>query len=196
MKNQGIFISSFGRARRSTFASLLALPFLLAPRFAAAEDQLAVVHATSAGTAAATLPVDHSGWSFNATPVLVVPKDGYRWGGGADPEVKYTLDLGPVRASVGGRVGAYYAKNLFGLTAMPTARLMMPVGPLEPYLAAGVGYGWLPKTSHADAMTMARAGFVYRFSKRVAIGVEATRQQLRGSDFRFTSIGSMMAFDL
>jgi hypothetical protein len=189
MNNQNIVISS-GRARRSAFASMLALA-LLSPRLAAAQDQLAVQAAAKAA------PVEnHSGWSFNATPVLILPEDGYGWGGGADPELKYTLDLGLARLSVGGRVGGYYATDRFGVSVMPTVRVMVPVGAVEPYLSAGAGYGWLPKTGDAGVMTMVRAGFVYRFSKSFAIGLEGTLQQLGQSSFRFPSIGSMMAFDL
>jgi hypothetical protein len=197
MKNHtnSVSLLSFDRVRRSMKkASLLSLPLLLSARLAAAADPGASVHTTSDAAPAAAVTA-HDGWSFNATPVLVVPDHQYGWGGGADPEVKYTLDLGPARVSVGGRVGAYYAKNLFGLSVMPTLRLMVPMGALEPYVSAGVGYGWLPKTSHADVMTMARAGFLYRFSKRFAVGLEFTLQQLRGSEFRFPSVGSMMAFD-
>jgi hypothetical protein len=43
---------------------------------------------------------------------------------------------------------------------------------------------------------MARAGFLYRFSKKFAIGLEGTLQEVHGSDYQFPSIGSMMAFDL
>jgi hypothetical protein len=188
MNNHSTLVSS-GRAHRSAKASLLAFALLASPRIAAADDHLAV-------QAAGAVEESHSGWSFNATPVLIVPKDGYRWGGGVDPELKYTLDLGRVRLSGGGRVGAHYAKSQFGVTVMPTVRLMVPVGALEPYAAAGVGGGWLPKSDHVDFATMARAGFVYRFSKTFAIGLEGTLQDLRGSNFRFFSIGSMMAFDL
>jgi hypothetical protein len=188
--NKPSILVSFDRTARSIFGSMIALALLLAPQVAAAGDQLAV----HAGAGAAPAPRSH--WSFNATPVLVFPTGGYRWGGGADPEVKYTLDLGLARVSVGARVGAYYARNQFGTSAMPTLRLMVPVGRIEPYVAAGVGYGWLPAAEHADFATMARAGFLYRFSKKVAIGVESTLQQIRGSNFRFNSIGSMMAFDL
>jgi hypothetical protein len=139
---------------------------------------------------------DHSGWSINFTPVLILPKTGYDFGGGADPELKYTFDLGEARFSVGGRVGAYYAKNLFSVTAMPTLRLMVPVGRLEPYAAVGLGYGWLPDTGHDGVATMGRLGFMYRFSERFAIGVEGAIQRLDGSHHRFPSFGSMMSFDL
>jgi hypothetical protein len=183
---------SFGRLSSSALGSLFALTLLSSAPAAAAEQASPAVHASApAGTR-----TDHGGWSFNATPVLIVPKDGHRWGGGLDPELKYTLDLGRARLSGGGRVGGYYAKNQFGVTLMPTVRLMVPLGAIEPYVAGGVGYGWLPKTDHADLTTMARAGFVYRFSKSVAIGLEGTLQELRDSTFRFISIGSMMAFDL
>ena len=137
-----------------------------------------------------------SGWSVNFTPVLLLPEDNYRLGGGADPELKYTLDLGGARLSAGARVGAYYAKNLFGMTMMPTLRLMVPVGPVEPYVAFGMGYGWLPKINHADFATMSRLGVVFRFSERFALGFEGTLQRLEGSAFRFSSFGSMISFDL
>jgi hypothetical protein len=139
---------------------------------------------------------NHSGWSLNFTPVLIFANDKYRFGGGADPELKYTLDFGGARLSAGGRVGSYYAKNLFGITVMPTLRLTVPVGPVEPYAAVGMGYGWLPKLGHEDFATMSRLGIVFRFSKRFAIGLEGTVQKIDGSAYRFPSFGSMMSFDL
>jgi hypothetical protein len=183
MNNLSTFTFTFASIARASrhalgplLAPILALALLLLPRGAAAED--------------------HSGWSFNMTPVLLLPKNEYRFGGGTDPELKYTLDLGGARLSAGGRVGGYYARNQFGVTVMPTVRLMVPVGAVEPYVAVGLGYGWLPRTGHADVVTMSRIGFLYRFSKSFAIGLEGTVQSLDGSDHRFPSFGSMMSFDL
>ena len=139
---------------------------------------------------------NHSGWSMNFTPVLILPKGNDNFGGGVDPEVKYTLDLGEARLSAGGRVGTYYAKNLFSVTAMPTLRVTVPIGPLEPYAAIGLGYGWLPEAGNSGVATMGRLGFVYRFSERLAIGLEGTLQQIEGSSYRFPSFGSMMSFHL
>jgi hypothetical protein len=137
-----------------------------------------------------------SGWSLNFTPVLVLPKDGYDIGGGTDPELKYTRDLDWVRLSAGGRVGAYYAKNQFGVTVMPTLRATLPLGAVDPYLAGGVGYGWLPDTDEGGLATMARLGTVFHFSESFSIGVEGTLQQVHGSNFGFPSIGSMLSIDL
>jgi hypothetical protein len=153
------------------------------------------------GLAALLLPglaraAQDPGWSLNFTPVLLLPKDDYRVGGGTDPELKYSRDLGYVRWSAGGRVGAYYAKNLFGVMAMPTLRVLLPLGAVDPYLAGGVGYGWLPESEHDGLATMARAGTVFHFSDSFSIGVEATLQQLHGSTFGFPSFGSMMSIDL
>jgi hypothetical protein len=139
---------------------------------------------------------EEPGWSLNFTPVLLLPRDDYRVGGGTDPELKYSRDLGVVRWSAGGRVGAYYAKNLFGVTVMPTLRVMLPLGAVDPYLAGGVGYGWLPETERDGLATMARTGTVFHFSDSFSIGVEATLQQLHGSKFGFPSFGSMMSIDL
>ena len=185
--NTHAFIS-LARTRRFAFASMLAL--LLSPRVGAAQEP--AVQAPAAGQS----PKDHSGWSINATPVLIPPDDGYGWGGGADPELKYTLDLGPARVSLGGRVGIYYANDQFGVSAMPTLRLIVPVGAFEPYVAGGLGYGWLTRSGHKDFTSMARAGFLYRFSKSFAIGLEGTIQQLDDSNYRFFSVGSMITFDL
>lgn len=144
---------------------------------------------------AAAMP-NQSGWSINFTPVLMFADDRYRFGGGADPELKYTLDLGGARLSAGGRVSGHYAKNLFGMTFMPTLRLTMPVGPVEPYVSFGMGYGWIPSTDHGDFATMSRLGVVFRISDRFALGFEGTLQKLDHSEFRFPSFGSMISLDL
>lgn len=144
----------------------------------------------------AAAQVDASGWSLNFTPVLLLPDDDHRLGGGADPELKYTLDMGGAHLSAGARVGGYYAKDLFGMTVMPTLRLAVPVGPIEPYAAVGMGYGFIPKTDHGDFATMSRLGVVFHFSESFALGVEGTFQKLDGSAFRFPSFGSMVSIDL
>ena len=46
------------------------------------------------------------------TPVLVLPEDEYRFGGGTDPELKCTLDLGGARLSGGGRVDVETVSDL------------------------------------------------------------------------------------
>ena len=138
---------------------------------------------------------NRSGWSLNLTPVLLFAHRDYRFGGGADPELKYTVDLGKVRLSAGGRIGVYYAKNLFGLTAMPTLRVAMPTGNLEPYVAFGMGYGWLPKAKHSGMASMSRIGFLYHFSASFALGLEGTFQKIDDSKFSFPSVGSMASFD-
>lgn len=170
MKNLG-HLSSLARA------VTIALIVLALPEIAAAEE-------------------NKSGWSLNFTPVLLPANDRYDFGGGADPELKYTLDLGGALLSAGARTSGYYAKNLFGMTVMPTLRLTVPVGPVEPYAAFGMGYGFIPKTSHGDFATMSRLGIVFRFSESFALGVEGTFQKLDGSIFRFPSFGSMISLDL
>ncbi|HET9597566.1 MAG TPA: hypothetical protein VFP65_18395 [Anaeromyxobacteraceae bacterium] len=173
MKNLGTSIAAL--ARRAPRTMVLAI-LLLSAHVAAAED--------------------HSGWSMNFTPVLILPSGNYGLGGGVDPELKYTVDLGEARLSAGGRVGTYYAKNLFSVTVMPTLRLTVPIGRVEPYAAIGLGHGWLPDIGHDGLATMGRLGFVYRFSSRLAIGLEGTVQQIDGSRYRFPSFGSMMSFNL
>lgn len=160
--------------------------------FAALAPLLSIAIFLCANAAAAE---DKSTWSINFTPVLILAK-GDRVGGGADPELKYTLDLGGAHLSAGARVGVYYAKNLLGVTTMPTLRLMVPVGPVEPYVSFGMGYGWIHKTDHADVATMSRLGIVFRFSERFALGIEGTIQKIERSEFRFPSFGSMLSFDL
>lgn len=145
---------------------------------------------------AASAAENHAGWSLNFTPVVLFPKDQYRFGGGADPELKYTLDFGGARLSAGARVGAYYAKNLLGVTVMPTLRLTVPVGPIEPYASVGMGYGWLPASGQNDFATMSRLGVVFRFSENITLGVEGTVQSIDRSAFRFPAFGSMMNIDL
>lgn len=138
---------------------------------------------------------DRSGWSLNFTPVLVAPKGGYHLGGGVDPEVKYTVDRGGARISAGLRVGGYYAKDLVGIMGMPTLRITVPVGPVEPYAAFGMGYGWILDNGHEGIATMSRLGVVFRISESLALGVEGTVQRIDGSRFEFPSLGSMVSFD-
>jgi hypothetical protein len=192
MKN----LDTFASASRALGPALV-LATLLFPAVAAASDDAVVDRgAPAAARDAAAKDDQRSKWSINFTPVLIFPKDEYRWGGGADPELKYTVDLGGAYVSAGGRWGAYYAKNLFGTLAMPTLRVMVPVGPVEPYVSAGAGYGWLPEDDHSDFAMMARLGTVVRFSKKFALGVEGTLQGIQNSDFNFPSFGSMVSIDL
>jgi hypothetical protein len=169
--------SSSLSAARGGLASALVLAALLSPARAHAAE-------------------DHSGWSWNFTPVLIAPKGDHRLGGGLDPEVQYTLDQGAARLSAGLRIGGYYANDLFGVTTMPTLRLSVPVGPVEPYVSFGMGYGWLPDAGQEGVATMSRLGVIFRFSDSLALGVEGTLQNIAGTDFRFPSIGSMISFDL
>jgi hypothetical protein len=176
MNTRNNFASIIRPAGRALGRSL-GLALLLLPGVAAAEE-------------------DRSGWSVNFTPVLLAPEHGHHLGGGGDPELKYTLDRGGALLSAGVRVGGYYAKDLFGVTVMPTLRLTVPVGPIEPYAVFGMGYGWIPKIDHADVATMSRLGVVFRFSKSFAIAFEGTVQEIQRSAFRFPSFGSMISIGL
>jgi hypothetical protein len=113
-----------------------------------------------------------------------------------DPELKYTLDLGGAQLGAGGRVGAFYAKNQLSLTLMPTLRVTVPIDRFEPYAAIGLGYGWLPESGREGVAAMGRVGLVYRFSERLAIGLEGTLHRLDGSRHQFRSLGSMISFGL
>jgi hypothetical protein len=188
MKTQSPFHSIANLSRLGLAGSLALAALLLVGVAAAQEDK-------SGGTLKLAPVQDKARWSLNFTPVLLMPDGDYRLGGGVDPELKYTLDRGGVSLSAGLRVGGYYAKNLFGITAMPTIRLMIPVGPVEPYVSFGMGYGWLPKIQHSDIATMSRLGVVFRFSERFALGVEGTIQKVEGSDFAFPSFGSAVAIN-
>jgi hypothetical protein len=202
MKTQNTFHSTFASISRCALAGSLALAALLLPRAAAAQEDKSSSNPNmmpgedkSNGTLKPTQREDKSRWSLNFTPVLLMPDGDYHLGGGVDPELKYTLDRGGVRLSAGLRVGGYYAKNLFGITTMPTIRLSIPVGPVEPYASFGMGYGWLPKIHHSDVATMSRLGVVFHFSESFALGVEGTVQKIDGSDFAFPSFGSAVAIN-
>jgi hypothetical protein len=155
----------------------LALALLLVPALASADE-------------------DRSGWSFRFTPVIVPSMHGYDVGGGVDPEIGYTVDRGSVRIGAGLRVGGYYATSLFGVVAMPTLRLTVPVGPVEPYAAFGTGFGWVVADGHQDIASLSRLGVVFRISSSLALGVEGSVQKIDGSRFRFPSLGSSLSFDL
>lgn len=138
---------------------------------------------------------DFTGWSVNLTPVLIVSGDD-DLGGGMDPEVQYTTDLGSSRLGAGLRIGGYYARERFGVVYSPTLRLTVPVGKMEPYVSFGMGYGWIPDDDAEGVSTMSRTGVVYRVRRNLAIGLETTVQKIDGANWSFPSIGSMMAFEL
>jgi hypothetical protein len=176
MTNLSNFDSLANNARRA-LTSALALAALLSP-------------------AAASAAEDHSGWSWNFTPVLILPKGDHHLGGGVDPELQYTLDQGLVRWSAGFRIGGYYAYDMLGVTTMPTGRVSVPLGPVEPYASFGMGYGWLPQAGERGVATLSRLGIIFHFSDRLAVGVEGSLQNIYGTDFHFPSLGSMVSFDL
>ncbi len=136
-------LASFASNSRVVGSALILAALLLPGTAAAAVEPIVDDGAKATPRDAASKDDDGSRWSINFTPVLLFPQDEYRWGGGVDPELNYTYDLGSVHLSAGGRWGAYYAKNLFGTVAMPTLRLMVPIGSVEPYVSVGAGYGWL-----------------------------------------------------
>lgn len=198
MKNHNMF-ELLARASRHAFGTMSVIAALLSSTVAHADDAAVPVdqvddHVNN-GDALRTDDIPSS-WSLNFTPVLLFATDNYRFGGGADPEIRHTLDFGRARLSAGARVGVYYARNLLGVTMMPTLRLTVPVGRMEPYVSFGLGYGWLPRSGHADVATMSRVGIVFRFSESFALGVEGTVQEIERSNFRFPSFGSMVAIDL
>jgi len=137
-----------------------------------------------------------AGWTMNFTPILVAPEDGYNLGGGADPELKYTMDRDGAQLSAGIRMGGYYARNLFGITAMPTMRLAVPVGKVEPYAAFGMGFGWILDSGDDGIATMSRLGVIFRFRRTFSLGLEGTVEKVEGTDFHFPSLGSMLSFDI
>lgn len=155
----------------------------------------AVALALFAAQTTASADDDFTGWSVNLTPVLVVSGDD-DLGGGMDPEVQYTTDMGGSRLGAGLRVGGYYAEERFGIVYSPTLRLTIPVGRIEPYVSFGMGYGWIPKDETEGVSTMSRTGVVYRMRRNLAIGLETTVQRIDGANWSFPSIGSMMAFQL
>jgi hypothetical protein len=183
---------------RHAFAATVALGALLSPGLALADEAKLPEVATLGEDkyrGAAASHEDKSGWRLNFTPVLLMPEGDHRLGGGVDPELNYTVDRGGVRLGAGLRVGGYYAKNQLGITTMPTVRLMVPVGPVEPYVSFGMGYGWLPEIEHAGIATMSRMGVVFRFSPSFGLGVEGTIQKIDGSDWAFPSFGSAVAIN-
>lgn len=137
-----------------------------------------------------------AGWTLNFTPALVSQGNDYGLGGGIDPELRYDLGFDEIYMSLGTRIGAYYAKKLFSVLEMPTARLTLPIGSFDPYAAIGAGYGWIPKLDEAHVARMYRGGFIYHFNNKLGLGIEGTYQEILHTDFHFFSLGSMVSFEL
>lgn len=151
----------------------------LAPRAASAQEERKESAATTA----------NRGLHLGIGPVLLIPTDGGPLGGGLDLSGRYGFLAGPTIVAPGARVASYLISERLVALGMPTLRITVPVGPLAPFVTAGVGPGWISTPGELGAAVLAGGGLLIHFGRAAGIGLEATYQTITGTDMRSVAIG-------
>lgn len=129
------------------------------------------------------------GFRFGFGPAILFPTDGGPYGGGLVLDGRYGIKAGPTVLAPGGRLAGYLLSERFIGTAMPTFRVTLPVGPLAPYVLGGIGGGWLSNKSEGGLAWIAGGGLMIHFGRVLAIGAEATYEQITGTEYKALSVG-------
>jgi hypothetical protein len=132
-------------------------------------------------------------------PGVLMPLHRYQTGAALAGDVYYGVAVGRAIVAPGARVAVYAASRLGVLAALATTRASLPLGPLEPYLLAGFGPGWVSRPSEAGLAWLAGGGLMVRFEPccahggsgglRIGVGVEASYQAVTGTPFKAAFVG-------
>lgn len=133
--------------------------------------------------------ISNTGFHLDIGPVLLFPSDGGPLGGGLLADLRYGIPADPVIIAPGGRLSGYYISRRFIGTAMPTARVTLPVGPLAPFVVGGVGGGWISNPSEGGVALLGGGGLMLHFGRVLALGAEATYQVITGTEFKSLALG-------
>ena len=153
---------------------------------------LAGVFRPAPAAAADTIP-NTSAWRSNTGIVsglslsLLVPERG-DWGAGADFSVRYGIPVGPLILAPGGQIGGYYLQSRFIGNLMATGRATVPLGPLAPFVHAGVGPGLVTNPSDGGTAWMAGGGLVLHLGV-IAVGLQVDYQKIEGTRFETWMFG-------
>lgn len=169
---------------RALFASAAAaaLVFASTSAFAFDEDSAAVQA--------------NSGLHMGFGPILLIPTDGGPMGGGLDFDLRYGIKLDPIILAPGGRLSGYLISERFVGTAMPTARVTLPLGPFAPFVVGGVGGGWMSNPGESGVALLGGGGLMIHFGRFLAIGAEATYQTITSTELKSWAIGPTILIGL
>lgn len=169
-------------------ARLLAIALLaVVPCFVRARSASAQSYAEP--TARDIVVAYNTGARFSIAPGIIIPTGSGRVGFSVSADFRYGFELGPVILGPGARLGGYFPSGSYGLLALGTFRLTVPLGPVAPYLLGGAGPGYLSEPAHTGLAYLGGGGLMIHIGRSFAFGAEASYLALTGSDFRTLFIG-------
>lgn len=174
---------------RRTVRLALALSVVALALVASSRDARAQEEGDSAAMSA------NRGLRLGLGPILLLPsRSGGPYGGGLGLDGRYGIKAGPTVLAPGGRLSGYVLSSRFIGTAMPTFRITIPIGPFAPFVVGGIGSGWISNPADNGLALMGGGGLMIHFGRIIAIGAEATYQEIRGTEFRSVAIGPAITF--
>ncbi|MEO8180389.1 MAG: hypothetical protein ABI895_16245 [Deltaproteobacteria bacterium] len=177
-----------GGRRPSAFGVAAALAVGLAAPSALAQDDSDELNDSPAWRANVGL---HLGTSI----IVLVPDRGDSLGVGLQVEGRYGIGLGPIVVAPGAELSGYLLASRVVGTLLPTVRLTVPIGPLAPFVRAGVGIGGLTDPSEGGLAWLAGAGLMLHVSDAFSFGAELGYQAIEGTDFKGLSIAPTLSWN-
>jgi hypothetical protein len=172
-------------ARLAAESFVAAVVLVAAPRVAKAQE----------GEYDSTAMEQSRGLHLGVGPTLLLPlRSEGPYGGGVTVEGRYGIQVGPTVVAPGARAGGYVIADRVVVVAMPMARVVLPVGPLAPYLVGGVGIGGLTNDSEGGAALLGGGGLMIHVGRVVAFGAEGTYQTITGTELHTWIITPTIAF--
>ncbi|MBX3203507.1 MAG: hypothetical protein KF764_00500 [Labilithrix sp.] len=105
-----------------------------------------------------------------------------------DANATYGIPAEPFVIAPGARFAGYFGGN-GAVTGMPVVEAMLPVGPLVPYLKAGLGIGHANGPRETSAALMGGLGLDVHISREVLLGADATWETVAATGFSTLAIG-------
>ena len=108
----------------------------------------------------------------------------------------YGFDTGSVIVVPGVRLAGYFTDpNVY--VGMPVLKLVYPIDRFAPFIEGGAGVGHVegvgPIAGVTGAGLMGGGGFMFHFTPRFALGVEANYQVVTGTSFGAFGVGPIIA---
>jgi hypothetical protein len=175
---------------RSPFALALLLACTLCAGLARAQDP--EVDEQAPPSARDVVFAYNTGLRIALAPGVFIPTHGGRVGFFIAADVRYGFRLGALVLAPGIRPAFYFPPHNRIVTGLGTLRLTFPVGPVGPFIVAGVGPGWVRKPSHVGVAYLGGGGFMAHIGTSFGLGVEATYQAITGTDFAALFVGPLL----
>lgn len=100
----------------------------------------------------------------------------------------YGVSAAPVVVAPGARFAAYLGEQ-GAVTGMPLLEVMLPIGPVVPFVKAGAGVGHATAPKETSLALMAGGGLDVHVTRDVLVGVDATWETVSGTGFNTVAIG-------